>query len=482
MPAAPLLLSAATSLFATTWLLAAAPFSVAVEPSGFTVQSDGKAVTITQVVPGRPADQAKLTPGMRILRIESPERMFARGPIEQLGQTDLHDALIATWDEPLLLFVGNTREDGRYIGLKRDEPRPDEEFPGFPLPPEKRARLSLLQQQRHEARRLRELHRTPREKPGLELRHQSEAWVKGGQLRSVDGGGFTGLWIHPELTLDARCPDRLEKVVLNGPGKGLPRTFQPATDSASTGQDFTFDLPLWSVRDLTRACASGKSSLAVTLRAELSCKGEPALQQSLPVKLSLKCEQTLPDEDSGGLRLIGLRGAPEEYVTGTKAALTVEASGLDSVVPPVASVTFVEVDARGKVKKRFATVPVPAGAAEVTTELTLDTSTARTVRLSVEARFGDGSTRGSDTREVTIVTPAFVEARRMGYEEGSRRWQALDQRFTQEIPTPCADIAATVAWLRAQPEVESAHGTGHHNYDYRVKGSGITNLVNCHNP
>ncbi|RKH21127.1 hypothetical protein D7V77_29990 [Corallococcus sp. CA041A] len=146
------------------------------------------------------------------------------------------------------------------------------------------------------------------------------------------------------------------------------------------------------------------------------------------------------------------------------------------------SVTFVEVDARGKVKKRFATVPVPAGATEVTTELTLDTSTARTVRLSVEARFGDGSTRGSDTREVTIVTPAFVEARRKGYEEGSRRWQALDQRFTQEIPTPCADIAATVAWLRAQPEVESAHGTGHHNYDYRVKGSGITNLVNCHNP
>ncbi|RKH61329.1 hypothetical protein [Corallococcus aberystwythensis] len=41
MPAAPLLLSAATSLFAMTWLLAAAPFSVAVESAGFTVQSDG---------------------------------------------------------------------------------------------------------------------------------------------------------------------------------------------------------------------------------------------------------------------------------------------------------------------------------------------------------------------------------------------------------------------------------------------------------
>ncbi|WP_158625622.1 hypothetical protein [Corallococcus carmarthensis] len=30
--------------------------------------------------------------------------------------------------------------------------------------------------------------------------------------------------------------------------------------------------------------------------------------------------------------------------------------------------------------------------------------------------------------------------------------------------------------------IESAHSTGRHNFDYRMKDSGVIQLVNCHNP
>ncbi|WAM28601.1 PDZ domain-containing protein [Myxococcus sp. NMCA1] len=94
-----------TSALTSAWLLTAAPVFVTVEPLGFTVRSDGEKVTVTRVKRGSVAARVGLEPGMRIERIDAPRRRFARGPIAKLSQVDLHDALIPTWDEPLLLQV-----------------------------------------------------------------------------------------------------------------------------------------------------------------------------------------------------------------------------------------------------------------------------------------------------------------------------------------------------------------------------------------
>jgi hypothetical protein len=321
-----------------------------------------------------------------------------------------------------------------------------------------------------------------RDKPGLLLHNTSEIWVKQGQVRRVQDGGFTAKWIHPLFQLDASCADRLEKVELRGAGPALARTLRPDADESSSWKQFAFDLPLWKPTDATRACAAGKKSLTASIRAELSCENDPVLKQTLSVKVPLACGRPGPDDSESDLDLLAFRGGTEEFLVGTQAVLPVEVGMLDRVIPQVVSATLVDVDARKKVRQRFVTLPVSAGAEEVKADLTLDTSTPRTFRLAAEVTYADGTTRLSDVREVNIITQAFVEARLKEQETGSQRLHAFDQRFEARFPDPCADVAATVAWLKAQPEIESAHGNGHHNFDYRVKGSGITLIGGCHDP
>ncbi|RKH11923.1 hypothetical protein D7X74_24560 [Corallococcus sp. CA047B] len=480
MPAVCLLLSAVTSLFTTTWLLAAAPFTVAVEPVGFSVRSDGARVSITQVVPGGPADRAGLEAGMRVQSIVSPVRAFAQGPIGKLGRRDLHDALQPTWDEPLILTVGKTPQEGHLVSVQRDDARPAEEFPPGPLTLKQLERLTLSQQARyHPARFSSPQGRDPEDEPSLTLHHESQAWVKKGQLQGLTGGGHTGLWIHPQLQLDSNCPARIEKVELRGLGPGLPRTLTPAPEDTNPWQQFDFDLPLWSLRDVTKACAAGKTSLTASLRAALSCQGEPVLQKTLPVKLTLTCHQPPPEDVTDTLDLVALRGE-EEFLVGAKAVVTVEVMRLDTEVPQVEAATVVEVDDQGKELRRVITLPVPAGTEELKTEVTLDTTTARTVRLAAELRFPDGSTRRTTAQQVPILTPELVAARQKEEEAGGERLQAFTARFSKEWKSPCANVPATVAWLQKQPEIASASGDkGGHHFSYQVKGS-LLILFDCH--
>ncbi|MCY1043216.1 hypothetical protein OV208_18005 [Corallococcus sp. bb12-1] len=478
MPAVCLLLSAATSLFTTTWLLTAAPFTVAVEPVGFSVRSDSAGVSITRVVPGRGAAQAGLEPGMRIQRIVSPIRTFAQGSLAKLGRVDLHDALMPTWDEPLILEMGETPQQGHYITVQRDDPRPAQEFPPGPLPLKQLERLTLTQQAMYGAR-LPLRSRDPEDEPSLTLHHESRAWVKKGQFQGMTGGARTGLWVHPSLQLDSNCPGRIVQVELSGPGPGLPRTLKPEPGETNSWKQFDFDLPLWSLRDVTKACAQGRASLTATLRARLSCQDEPVLQKSLPVKLALTCNQTPEEGVSDELDLVAVRGE-EEFLVGAKAVVTVEVMRLDTEVPQVESVTVVEVDAQGRDLRRVVTLTVPAGTEEVKTEVTLDTTAPRTVRLAAELRFSDGSTRRTPAQEVPIITPEFVAARQKEDEAGGERLHAFTSRFDKEWKSPCANVPATVAWLQKQPEIESASGDkGGHHFSYKVKGS-ILILFDCH--
>ncbi|RYZ43028.1 MAG: hypothetical protein EOO71_05530 [Myxococcaceae bacterium] len=319
----------------------------------------------------------------------------------------------------------------------------------------------------------------PQDGPSLTLHHEGRAWVKKGQLQGMTGGAHTGRWIHPQLQLDSNCPDRIEKVELSGPGPGLPRTLTLAPEDANAWKQFDFDLPLWSLQDAAKACAAGRKELTASLRARLSCEGAPVLQKTLPVKLALTCNQPPPEDVTEKLDLLAVRGE-EEFLVGAKAVVTVEVMRLDTAVPQVESATVVEVDEKGRELRRVVTLPVPEGTEELKTEVTLDTSEARTVRLAAELKFPDGGTRRTLAREVPIITPELVAKRRREEEAGSERLHAFTARFDKDWKSPCANVPATVAWLRKQPEIESASGdTGGHHFSYQVKGS-ILILFDCH--
>ena len=60
--------------------------------------------------------------------------------------------------------------------------------------------------------------------------------------------------------------------------------------------------------------------------------------------------------------------------------------------------------------------------------------------------------------------------------------QAFTARFQKERKSPCDDVPATVAWLKAQPEVSFAWGQEDgHSFNYEVKGFDNQPLVfMCH--
>ncbi|RYZ44861.1 MAG: hypothetical protein EOO72_05260, partial [Myxococcaceae bacterium] len=177
MPAALLLLSAATSLFTTTWLLAAAPFTVAVEPVGFSVRSNGEEVVITQVVPGGPAAREGLKPGMQIQNLVSPLRPGSHGPLTNMNEADLRTSLTPTWEEPLIIVVGTLQKNAMFTLRRTDKP-PRVEFPVIPLPPEQVRLLTVHQQLRYTTL----LSRVERGEPGpvqaptLDIQQENTAW------------------------------------------------------------------------------------------------------------------------------------------------------------------------------------------------------------------------------------------------------------------------------------------------------------------
>ncbi|CAM3401765.1 hypothetical protein G4177_34530 [Corallococcus sp. ZKHCc1 1396] len=480
MPAALLLLSAATSLFTTTWLLAAAPFTVAVEPVGFSVRSNGEEVVITQVVPGGPAAREGLKAGMQIQNLVSPLRPGSHGPLTNMDEADLRTSLTPTWEEPLIIIVGTLQKNAMFTLQRTDKP-PRVEFPVIPLPPEQ-VRLLTVHQQLLYTTLLSRVERGepgPVQAPTLDIQQDNTAWVTQGQLQVVDEGGFTGQWVHPRFVLKSNCPERLEKLVVRG-GAGRPQTLRPDPGSRRAAQQFTLDLPLWPVRDVTQGCAKGLTELTASVVAEVSCVNDPVLRKTLPLKLALTCDQPI-----AGWRVsrLLLNMGENDFLVGAQAVVPLEAR-LASLIPQATFVTVVEVDDKGKVTRRFATAPVTGKAKEakeVKTEVALDTKTARTVRLAAELKFADGSTRLTPVESVDILTAEQKAKEERDWVEGNEKLRAFTARIQKERPDPCANVAATVEWIQQQPEVSHAWAPKDgHNFNYQVKGFDQPMIFMCH--
>ncbi|MCY1043217.1 hypothetical protein OV208_18010 [Corallococcus sp. bb12-1] len=482
MPAASLLLSAATSLFTTTWLLAAAPFTVTVEPVGLSVSSNGEAVVVTKVVPGSPASREGVKPQMRLESIGGPMRFFSLSPLTKLGQEELQAALTPTWDEPLIFTVApQGKEPEQTFTLKRADRAPRVEFPVVPLPDEQVRRLTVMQMQRYHIRLAQVMNGEPTfpEAPSLELQQEdTAAWVTQGQLRVMDGGGFTGQWVHPRFVLKSACPLGKGKLEVSKAGPGRPLTLQVEHGSRRPFDDTRVDLPLWSLQDVTKACAQGRKELTASVAATLSCEEDPALKKSLPVKMALTCEQPLPVGRSGELELLVNR-SKYTYLVGEQARPEMEVL-LSTLFPNAASVTLVQVDAQGQVIRRFATYPVPSDARGVTMEATLDTTGVSTVRLAAELKFADGSTRLTSAEQVAISTPELETKKDQARVAGTKALMEISARLTKERKSACDDPDGSVAWLEAQPEVESASNHEGHSISYRMKGSGESLSIMCH--
>ncbi|MCP3144128.1 PDZ domain-containing protein [Pyxidicoccus xibeiensis] len=475
----------------TSALLAATPFSVTIEPLGFSARSDGEQVTVEKVKKGSVAAKVGLAPGMRIERINSPMRLFARKPITELNETDLHDALMPAWEEPLWLTVRVGEKQAEMQLARKDRP-PAEEFPVIPLPPEQLLRLTPRQHARYMAR-LGSYYNSdsePQPKPALRLEQGATAHVVGGKLKEVDGGGATPAWVYARATLDANCQRTLEKVVLRGTTPGLPRTFTRKPGFAEYNARFEVDLPLWKPAAVTRACTSKTSSLTVPLVADMYCKGVPVQKTKLTATLAVECKQEPApgDEDLRGdfsllvLERPGDTLRPGQLAVGAKGNVELRVY-LGNVIPRPSEATLVELDAKGKVSRRFGKEKVPEDeSSDQTFQVELDTKEPRTVRLALEVRFPDGSVVLGPPEEVEVVTPEQVAEERRQIEEAHERMQSFQRKLLDARKDPCEKIEATVAWLKAQPEIEWASGDGSHSFSYQVKGALAPLIFSCHSP
>ncbi len=123
-------------------LLLAAP--VVIEPLGFSVKVADQVVVVSAVVPGSVAAEAGLAEGMVISYVQSPQYLFAQGPLASLSEQDLDTAVTPPHGEPLLM-VGATDAGTWLFAMNRTDPRPKNDFPDMSLPPEQIARLSMIQ-------------------------------------------------------------------------------------------------------------------------------------------------------------------------------------------------------------------------------------------------------------------------------------------------------------------------------------------------
>ena len=467
-------------------LLSATPVTVSIKPLGFSVESDGEQVTVTAVKKGSVAAKAGLTRGMRIERIDMPRRPFVRGPIGKLNETDLHDALMPTWDEPLQIQV-RVGEERRFLVLARKDRPPAEEFPVIPLSAEQLQRLSYVQQARYMAR-LASYRPEAQSKPELKLTHEATARVVGGKLKKLDGGGFTSAWVYVRATLDANCRRPLEKVVLRGPAPGLPRTFTRTPGAAPYNELFKVDLPLWKPSAVTRACASKATSLEVKLRGDMYCQGLPVQKTALTAKLAVACEPASPAEEdaspeSFSLRVLDRPGSKlpaNQLVVGSNGAIELDAY-LRNIIPRPSEVTLVEVNTRGKLVQRRVSRKLTEES-DPTYPVQLDTTKPRTVLLALELKFPDGSVQFSAPETVEILTEEQLAEQHRSIEEAYERMKAFERKLKAAWKDPCEKVEQTVAWLKDQPEIEWASGDGSHSFSYQVKGTLAPLLFLCHSP
>lgn len=479
-------LSGMTSALASALLLTAAPLSVTVEPLGFSVQNANKEVRVTKVLPGSVAAQEGLEPGMRIVSIDRPRRSFARDPIHLLSQTDLHDALMPTWDEPLTIRIKGADAE-RVLRLRRTGPRPAQEFPDTPLTREQVSRLTQLEQSRYLMWLARHGSMPASSMPEFGLEQRSTAYVKEDALLAVMGGGSTPAHVYTSATVLTPCEGALEKLVLRGaPAGGAPLQLRP--DVRGMNASVRVDLPLWKPAEVLQACRASASPLESRVKAELHCQGAPVEKRELTATLRVFCDEPLPAgirDARNVLSLAGRRRADDapalihQLEMGANGTLALNAR-LDGIVPPPVEVSLVELDGKGNTARRHATKKVEPQMADLPFHVTLDTRTARTARLAAALRFADGSTRLSFPADVAIVTREEVAAQQRQAEEAYQRLMDFNRKLAQQWPSACDSLTEVTAWTQAQPEIEWAASTPNTSMTYQVKGSAGLNVLNCH--
>jgi hypothetical protein len=324
----------------------------------------------------------------------------------------------------------------------------------------------------------------PRTKPRLPFEVEqgaTTAFVVKGQLEGVDWGGFTPRWVHPRLSLNANCPGLLRKVELRGANAKLLRTLTMPADSTLYGTRFNLDLPVWSTQEIVRQCKTGNAGLERSLNATLFCQGQREQKHAFVVKLLVSCDAPVPERVAAVRDLMLSLGAPYgAFRVGATEPLTVGVE-LTRLTPRPTEANVVEVDAGGKVVRRLAPLALPEELRGQQLQVSLDTKEARTARVAVEARFSDGSTWVGSAKTQEIITDTAWKERQQAWDDSDGKMQAFEVRFSEKFKDRCADLDATMKWLREQPEIKAASVTeSGHNFYYEVQGavSGISYM--CH--
>ncbi len=462
-------LASLLSVLAGAWMFAAAPFTVTMKSAGYSARSDGKTVTVTRVEPKSVAAEAGLQKGMKVTGIDQPSRaFFVKVPLAQLDAADLQDALTPQPEEALWLRV-ETRQGPDQRILKSREPLPDNPFPVMPLTAAQLARLTPMQQSRYLQLLAFDTFRRPR----IDVSQRTTAYVLKGKLSGVEGGGATPLWLHPNIQLGISCsnPEQVELSGAVGPMNLTPRPEDVRASAAS----FHLVPPVWPVQQILQQCERPAASLDKVLHVKVTCKDVSPAEQDVTLTLNVRCEGHLSFIPQPPL----LVWEPQDFLVGDKTPLQVEVFA-HKLIPRPAEVSLVELDSAGKVTRRLRSLPMgkDADAPGLPVQVTLDTTTSRTVRLALEARYSDGSTWLSEPQTREVRTPAQVEELRRKRVAARARETDFLESLHDKFNAPCNDLPTTMKWIRAHPAIESASGGGR-EISYKVKGHSSFSTFLC---
>jgi hypothetical protein len=351
-------------------------------------------VTVVALERGSVAERGRLEVGMVIMRLHVPRWPFVHGPLEQLSPRDLHDALVPPHDELLYITVKRPGGGTMEVFLRREDPPPAQPFGDEIFSLERFERLSRAQQGKYlatmSARHGRREEVPPPPKPPLAFQGEVTAVVDPRGLAGVYGGSFTSQWVYSSARVAFHCPAApMRRIELAGPER-VQRSFATSAGTVEEGSMPT-EMPLWRIRDVVEACRRGERQLASPpVVGTLRCQGQPPRKASLVSRLELDCREQQQDR-ALFLDALELLSAPHLPAEGpTRVRLKVR---WDRLAPSPTEVAVVELDEKGGEVLRHPPLPAPRPLEfETTTEVPVDASRPREVRLALSAKFSDGTT------------------------------------------------------------------------------------------
>lgn len=458
-------------------VLAAGP--VEVPHLGFSVEVVAGAPVVRTVTPDGVAAKAGLRAGMVLVREAMPRAVELKG----LSTEEVVAKLTVPPGEALRL-AALEGDRSRSFMMMRTDPIPEPEFPVMPLPPEELKALTPMRMARYFVA-LQQFQLRPRRTPSASLRATGNLGVvasfeKGGsRLVSVYGGGATPKFIAATLQLSADCVSSpLLGLDVAGDAPGLPFTVAPRPGSEATALEVERPLLLWRVEAAASACAAGTlASAPVTLT--LRCQSGPVKVE--PVTVPLKVECNGPSITVWGAMLTESMPSldPNRLVVGGPATVAVRFTA-GRLVPRPPSLTPVVLDETGRVVSRLSPLPLPAegGEDELRTTLTVPLTKPGVLRVAFEASYPDGSTARSLEAPLIVETREAEERRAKAFATGGASHAAFRKKL-EASGKGCADPKALLAWLKAQPEVQSAAEIDG-DVSFVLAAFPVGNVVHCH--